>query len=148
MPNIRVKQGAAELVGISENPYNVTPPPMPEGWNFSITGGKVQHIASINIDYKNKKAAIKLDDILFNDPEVPEGCKIVMLFHEMGHLIFGPDEAACDRFAFYHALRAGVSPFLCYLTIRTYMPEHYNYRIIEMFNNIEKNSNLTLDYEN
>lgn len=65
-----------------------------------------------------------------------------MIFHEIGHLIFGPAEEKCDRYAFYHSLAAGVSPFLCYIAIRTYMPEHYNYRIFEMFRNLQDNIHL------
>lgn len=68
-----------------------------------------------------------------------------MIFHEIGHLIHGPNENACDKFAFYHALAAGVSPFLCYVAIRTYMPEHYNDRVIDMGVNLIDNKHLKND---
>lgn len=103
--------------------------------------------ASINIDYLGRNASIKIDQSIYNDKKIPEGCKVFMIFHEIGHLIFGSAEEMCDRFAFYHSLRAGVSPFLCYATIRAYMPEHYNYRIEEMFKNLMAHQNLKNDYE-
>lgn len=70
-----------------------------------------------------------------------------MVFHEIGHLVFGSVEEACDKYAFYHALAAGVSPFVCYLAIRAYMPEHYNYRIFEMFKNLVDSKHLNGDIQ-
>jgi hypothetical protein len=147
LPNIVVKQGKAEFIGTSQNFYNITPPPMPKGWNVSFSEGYVDKIAEININYLGKTAAVKLDSKIFNNKDIPEGCKVFAIFHEIGHLIHGPDEASCDKFAFYHALRAGVSPFLCYVMIRAYMPEHYAYRIISMYNNLLENLHLKHDID-
>jgi len=132
-------------LGISNNFYDVKPEPLPAGWSVSFGQGFVDRIACINIDYKGKTAAVQLDSDIFNDKSIPEGCKVFMVFHEIGHLIYGPDESACDRFALQHALRAGVSPYLCYIAIRAFMPEHYNERIIDMAENILQNSHLKND---
>lgn len=102
---------------------------MARGWDLDFSKAEVDRLASITIDYKGKRASVHLDRGIFDNPDVPEGCKVFMLFHEAGHLHFGPAEELCDEFAFYNALRVGVSPFLCYVAIRTYMPEHYDYRV-------------------
>lgn len=135
--DVVVKNGSAKFLGKSENYYNVTPEPLPKGWNVSFSGGSVDRIACINIDGKEKTASVNLDDGIFNDPEIPEGCKVFMVFHEIGHLKYGPDEEACDWFACQHAMRAGVSPFLCYIAIRAFMPAHYDHRIISLAEKIE-----------
>lgn len=145
IPNIVVKKGKAEFIEVKDNFYNITPPPEPKGWKVSINYDNVSKIASVNVNTQDKTAAVKLDKSIFKDPNVPEGCKVFMIFHEIGHLIYGPHEHLCDKYAFYHALRAGVSPFLCYVALRAYMPEHYNYRIEEMFKNIIANEHLKND---
>jgi hypothetical protein len=127
--DIRVKRGRASLLGVQDNFYGVNPLPLPQGWSLNFALADVPRKAEINIDYRRKKASAKFDRSIFEDKGVPEGCKIFMFFHELGHLIFGPDEAACDEYAFWHALRAGVSPFLCYVAIRHYMPQGAEYRI-------------------
>lgn len=118
---------------------------MPQGWTVSFNIGKEAKKASITVDFKGKTAHSVLDDEIFNDPNVPEGCKIFMIFHETGHLIYGPDEAACDRYAFYHSLRYGVSPFLCYVAVRAFLTGHNSYRIKEMFDNIMQHQHLKND---
>ena len=145
MPNIVVKQGKAELIGTSQNFYGIIPPPMPKGWAVSFGSAEVEKIAEITIDYAGKSANVLLDKNIFFDKNVPEGCKVFMIFHEIGHLLYAADEAACDKFAFYHALRAGVSPFLCYVAIRSYMPKQYAYRVEAMYNNLINNYNLKND---
>lgn len=109
---------------------------MPKGWKVSVTTGREGRKASILIDHLGHSANINLDENIFNSKNVPEGCKTFMFFHEIGHLVYGPDENACDKYAFLHSLRAGVSPFLCYVAIRHFMPEHYNDRIIDMGKNL------------
>ena len=68
-----------------------------------------------------------------------------MIYHEMGHLLYGSKEHFCDLYAFTHSLYHGVSPFLCYAAIRAYMPEHYNYRVVEMGKNLLKYNELVND---
>ncbi len=135
-----VKSGKVEFIGTSENFYNVNPPPLPQGWKISIDYGTESKIAAVTVYKKEKVASIVLDSGIFKDPNIPEGCKVFMIFHELGHLIYGPAENKCDEFALLHSLRAGVSPFLCYLAIRAYMPSHYNYRIVELGNKILSNN--------
>lgn len=96
-------------------------------------------IAQIEIDQKRKKGNITLDKRIFDDKGVPEGCKVFMLFHEIGHPIYRADEAACDEFAFWHALRAGVTPFLCFIALAAYMPQSYEYRVQRLGKLIENN---------
>lgn len=127
--NIRVRNGRAQLLGVQENFYNIDPPPRPQGWDVDFKLADVPRKAEISINYRNKKASAKLDREIFESQHVPEGCKIFMVFHEEGHLLFGPAEELCDEFAFWQALRAGVSPFLCYVAIRHYMPQGAEYRI-------------------
>jgi hypothetical protein len=122
-------RGHAKFLGTKENFFNVTPPPMPIGWDVKTGVGKVARIAQIQIDSKTRKGKITLDSQIFEDRNVPEGCKIFMFFHEIGHLKHGPDEGACDRFAFWHALRVGVTPFMCFVALAAYMPESYLYRV-------------------
>lgn len=102
---------------------------MPKGWNLSADISDVSRVAQITIDKLSRTGKIELDRQIFEDPEVPEGCKIFMFFHEIGHLIHGANEGACDEFAFWHALRVGVTPFMCILGLTAYMPEHYQYRV-------------------
>ncbi|GIV28686.1 MAG: hypothetical protein KatS3mg027_2500 [Bacteroidia bacterium] len=54
-----------------------------------------------------------------------------------------------DKYAFYQSLRNGISPFLCYVAIRAFMPPSYNYRIVEMGKNLLINNHLKnmIDYE-
>lgn len=118
---------------------------MPQGWNISFQLGDDERVASILFDSGIKKASVKLDKKIFTDPNIPEGCKVFAMFHEMGHLIHGPAEHKCDEFAFYHALRAGVTPFMCYVALRAFMPEHYNYRIVELGNKLLQNEQLKND---
>lgn len=102
---------------------------MPRGWDLTFRTAYEDKKASISIHERAKCAAVKLDHNIFDNKNVPDGCKIFIIFHEMGHLIHGPDEEGCDEFAFWHALRAGVTPFLCYVAIRHYMPAYYASRI-------------------
>jgi hypothetical protein len=148
LPNIKVLRGSAELIEISDNFYKITPPPMPQGWKWRFSFGPVNRLAEVHLNTAEKTADIKLDSKVFDDKNILEGSKIFMCFHEIGHLIHGPNEAACDRFAFYNSLRAGVSPYICYVTMRQFMPEHYQYRVNEMFKNLAINSHLKNDLEN
>lgn len=125
-----------------DNFFGVNPPPLPAGWDVSTNVSRVARIAQITIDKRKRTGEILLDASIFEDPDVPEGCKIFMYFHEIGHLKFGPDETACDRFAFWHALRAGVTPFLCFVALAAYMPEHYEYRVENLGNLILENPHL------
>lgn len=104
--------------------------------------GEVARIAQIDIDSKKRTGDITLDASIFEDKGVPEGCKIFMVFHEMGHPIYKSDEEACDEFAFWHALRAGVTPFLCFLALAAYMPERYEFRVERLRQLILKNPQL------
>lgn len=115
---------------------------MPKGWKTSFNSGNVSRIAQVTIDHLSRVADIEIDQKILNDKDIPEGCKVFMVFHEYGHLIHGPDERACDEFAFYHALRAGVSPFLCYAAIGAFMPAHYEYRVDHLENLLLDNSYL------
>ncbi|TAJ75201.1 MAG: hypothetical protein EPO42_14190 [Gallionellaceae bacterium] len=100
-------------------------------------------VAQIEVDQKNKSGRITLDRRIFEDKEVMEGCKVFMLFHEIGHPIYKADEGACDEFAFWHAIRAGVTPFLCFLALAAYMPKSYEYRVERLAQLILKNPQLT-----
>lgn len=104
--------------------------------------GNVSKIAEITIDSVKRTGNIVLDKNIFDDPNVPEGCKIFMFFHEIGHPIYKEREELCDEFALWHALRAGVSPFMCFLALATYMPEQYNYRVERLGKIILKNPQL------
>jgi hypothetical protein len=115
---------------------------MPKGWKISAGIGKVARVAQITIDERKKKGEILMDSNVFEDPDIPEGCKIFMLFHEFGHLIHGANESACDEFAFWHSLRAGVTPFTCFLALALYMPKHYSYRVERLGKLILKNPQL------
>jgi hypothetical protein len=115
---------------------------MPKGWRVSVDVGNVARLAEIFIDEFRRSAHINLDEHIFEDKDIAEGSKLFMYFHEIGHLIHGPDESACDEFAFYHSLRAGVSPYLCYLAIFAFMPEHYQYRVDHLEALLNKNSYL------
>jgi hypothetical protein len=125
----RVIRGQVELLGIKDNFFEVEPAPMPKGWKFSARTGKVSRIAEISVDYKNKTGDIVLDSRVFEDREVPQGCKIFMFYHELGHPLFKANEKLCDEFALWHALRDGVTPFLCFLALAAYMPDHYQDRV-------------------
>ena len=65
-----------------------------------------------------------------------------MFFHEIGHPIYREKEELCDEFAFWHALRAGVSPFMCFLALAAYMPDHYRYRVERLGQIILQNPQL------
>lgn len=140
--DIKVLRGRAQFLGTQPNFYRITPPALPQGWNISFSKKPVSRRAEIFINGSNKTAAINLDTSLFNDKTIPEGCKVFMVFHEIGHLIYGPAEEKCDEFAFWHSLYAGVSPFLCYVAIRAFMPAHYAYRIEHLGKILEKNPQL------
>jgi hypothetical protein len=137
-----VISGQVQSLGKQENFFNITPPPMPQGWHVSAGIGRVARIAQITIDKRLRTGKILLDASIFEDPNVPKGCKIFMFFHEIGHLQFGPDEKACDAFAFWHAVRVGVTPFLCFVALASYMPEHYEDRVTELGNLIRSNPQL------
>jgi hypothetical protein len=138
----RAVRGNIQFLGIQDNFFNVNPPPMPKNWTFSAKMGPVSKIAEITIDTLKKTGSIVLDQQIFNDPNVPEGCKIFMFFHELGHPQFKEKEHLCDEFAFWHALRAGVSPFMCFLALAAYMPEQYNYRVERLAKLILRNPQL------
>ena len=124
-----MKKGSAQLVGIKENFFEIDPPALPRGWRFSAGISKVARVAQIKIDYKKKTGQIELDSDVFENPQIPEGCKVFMFFHEIGHTIFREKEELCDEYAFWHSLRAGVTPFTCFLALAMYMPAHYQYRV-------------------
>lgn len=134
-------------MAIQENFYNVNPPALPHGWDLSFRIGEDPKKASITVDELKRTADVNLDPGIYENKDVPEGCKVFILFHEIGHLLYGPKENNCDRFAFYHSLRAGVSPFLCYVALRAYMPEHYNERVLELGELILENEHLKNDIE-
>ncbi len=71
-----------------------------------------------------------------------------MFFHEIGHIIHGPAEEKCDEFAFWHALKAGVSPFTCYVALRAYMGDHYGYRVEHLGKILMSNPNLKNNTDN
>lgn len=125
----KAKTGAIKLLRVEDNFFKIDPPPFPRGWSFTKKIGHVSRIAEIHVNQKNKTGDINLDERIFNDPNVPEGCKIFMFFHEIGHPIYKHKEELCDEFAFWHALRAGVSPLMCFLALAAYMPENYMYRV-------------------
>lgn len=102
---------------------------MPQGWNLSFDTQKVERVAQVVIDYKKRNAQISFDTKIFNDKNIPEGIKIFLLFHEIGHLIYGPAEELCDEFSFWCSLRLGVTPYTCFLALLMYMPKHYQYRV-------------------
>lgn len=139
---INVLRGSVQLLGNTENFFEVNPPALPIGWGIAAGIGNVSRVAEVFIDRGKKTAKINLDSDIFENPELPEGCKIFMFFHEIGHLIHGPDEAACDEFAFWHALRVGVTPFLCFFALAAYMPDHYAYRVEKLGNIILSNPQL------
>lgn len=115
---------------------------MPDGWNFKIGHSNVSRVAEIYLDYKGRSGRINLDKSLFESPDIPEGCKVFMLFHEFGHAIHGPREELCDEFAFWNALAVGVSPFLCFVALKAFMPQHYDYRVIRLANIMKANPYL------
>lgn len=143
--DIKILKGSAQFLGTDNNFYNITAPELPDGWEINITQGPEAKIASVTIYDASRRANINLDNKIFNDPEIPEGCKVFMIFHELWHLRFGPDENRCDRYAFYSSLAAGVSPYLCYIAIRHFMPEHYNDRVVDMGLNLLQNEHLQND---
>lgn len=127
--DVQAVKGGLRLLRTEDNFFRVTPPPLPRGWSFTKETGRVSRIAEIRIDQRNKTGDIRLDERVFSNPDVPEGCKIFMFFHEIGHPIYRQREELCDEFAFWHALRAGVSPMMCFLALAAYMPEGYLYRV-------------------
>lgn len=135
-------RGRIRLLGVTDNFFQVTPPPLPKGWDLKARLGEVSRIAQIEVNSKKKTGNITLDRRVFEDKSVIEGCKVFMLFHEIGHPIYLANESACDEFAFWHALRAGVTPFLCFLALAAYMPENYKYRVERLGNLILKNPQL------
>jgi hypothetical protein len=136
-------------VGYSENPYNIQDIPVPQGWKIHFDIDAVARRAQILIDRNGKKAQVKLDKDVFLSKEVPQGVKAFIIYHEIGHIYFKEKEELADKYAFYMALRNGVSPFLCYVAIRAFMPSHYDYRVIEMGKNLLLNNHLKnyIDYE-
>lgn len=116
-------------MGVKDNFFGVTPPPLPVGWSFDVGKGSVARIAENFVDQRNKSGKITLDKKVFDDPDIPEGCKVFMFFHELYHPVYREREELCDEAAFWHALRVGVTPFMCYLALKAYMPANYEYRV-------------------